>query len=85
MGRNLMVTSPTAEQQRNEHNLLEDFKSEVEMYIWNETILDFLENNLRENMPPSEMLREMYKTLAHHGVITDLDEKILAAWIRYFV
>jgi len=38
----MMYTSPNVVQYRNEHNLIEDFKSEYEMYLHNEKILDFI-------------------------------------------
>uniref|UniRef100_A0A6C0J651 Methyltransferase FkbM domain-containing protein n=1 Tax=viral metagenome TaxID=1070528 RepID=A0A6C0J651_9ZZZZ len=41
----MMYTSPNVIQNRNKHNLIEDFKSEFEMYIHNEKILDYIEDN----------------------------------------
>ena len=40
----MMYSSPNVVQNRNEHNLISDFKSEYEMYIHNENILNFIEN-----------------------------------------
>jgi hypothetical protein len=40
----MMYSSPNVIQNRNEHNLIDDFKSEYEMYIHNESILNFIEN-----------------------------------------
>jgi hypothetical protein len=40
----MMYSSPNVIQNRNEHNLISDFKSEYEMYIHNETILNFIED-----------------------------------------
>lgn len=37
---NIMFTSPNVRQDRNEHNLMSDFKSEVDMFLHNETILN---------------------------------------------
>ena len=37
----MMYSSPNVIQNRNEHNLMSDFKSEYEMYIHNEKILNF--------------------------------------------
>jgi FkbM family methyltransferase len=42
----MMYSSPNVVQNRNEHNLISDFKSEYEMYIHNENILNFIENNI---------------------------------------
>ena len=46
----MMYTSPNVIQKRNEHNLIEDFKSEYDMYINNENILEYLENSLTNNL-----------------------------------
>jgi hypothetical protein len=40
----IMYSSPNVIQNRNEHNLISDFKSEYEMYIHNENILNFIED-----------------------------------------
>jgi hypothetical protein len=40
----MSYSSPNVTQKRNEHNLISDFKSEYEMYIHNENILNFIEN-----------------------------------------
>jgi hypothetical protein len=39
------MCTPNVIQNRNEHNLISDLKSEYEMYIHNENILDFIETN----------------------------------------
>jgi hypothetical protein len=44
----MMYSSPNVVQNRNEHNLINDFKSEYEMYIHNEKILDYIENDLEK-------------------------------------
>jgi membrane-bound lytic murein transglycosylase D len=41
-----MYSSPNVIQNRNEHNLISDFKSEYDMYIHNENILNFIENDI---------------------------------------
>jgi FkbM family methyltransferase len=40
----MMYSSPNVVQYRNEHNLISDFKSEYEMYIHNENILNYIDN-----------------------------------------
>jgi hypothetical protein len=42
----MVYTSPNVTQNRNEHNLINDFKSEYEMYIHNENILEYIEKNI---------------------------------------
>ena len=54
------------------------------MYIWNETILDFIEAGVREEMSVSEMLKTIYDNLLAKGVIKELDRHILTQWMLFF-
>jgi hypothetical protein len=80
----MMYSSPNVVQNRNEHNLINDFKSEYEMYIHNEKILDFIENDLDIIIDVKELLQQIYNNLLINGVIKELDIIILNAWIKYF-
>ena len=44
--KNMMYTSPNVKQLRNEHNLINDFQSEYSMYIANEKILTYIDENI---------------------------------------
>ena len=46
----MLYTSPNVIQNRNEHNLIQDFKSEYEMYINNEKILNFIEKDIEPKL-----------------------------------
>jgi hypothetical protein len=87
----MMYTSPNVVQNRNEHNLINDFKSEYEMYIHNEKILEYIENNTNnienntnniENV--KDLLLTIYNNLFINNVITHNDLTILNKWISYF-
>jgi hypothetical protein len=79
----MMYTSPNVVQNRNEHNLINDFKSEYEMYIHNEKILEYIENNTdKKNV--KELLLTIYNNLFINNVITHNDLTILNKWISYF-
>lgn len=81
----MMYSSPNVVQHRNVHNLLSDFKSEYEMYIHNETILDYIENNIGDDtMSVKDILTQVYTNLLHNNVIKQLDIDILCKWISYF-
>jgi len=45
----MMYSSPNVYQIRNEHNLMTDFKDEIEMYFHNENILNFIDNDNNDN------------------------------------
>lgn len=80
----MMYSSPNVVQYRNEHNLISDFKSEYEMYIHNETILDYIENDIENITSVKELLFLIYNNLLLHNVITQKDIDILNKWITYF-
>lgn len=80
----MMYSSPNVIQNRNEHNLISDFKSEYEMYIHNETILNFIENNIGDITSVKELLSLIYNNLLVNNVITQKDIDILNKWNSYF-
>jgi hypothetical protein len=80
----MMYSSPNVIQNRNEHNLISDFKSEYEMYIHNETIMEFIENDIENITSVKELLFLIYNNLLLHNVITQKDIDILNKWITYF-
>jgi len=80
----MMYSSPNVIQNRNEHNLISDFKSEYEMYIHNETILNFIENDIGNITSVKELLFLIYNNLLVNNVITQKDIDILNKWNTYF-
>lgn len=80
----MMYSSPNVRQNRNEHNLISDFKSEYEMYIHNENILNFIENNIQNITSVKELLFIIYDNLLVNNIITQKDVDILNKWMTYF-
>jgi hypothetical protein len=81
----MMYSSPNVIQNRNEHNLISDFKSEYEMYIHNENILDYIENNIDDSVKSiKDMLLLIYNNLLLNNVIKQKDILILNRWNKYF-
>jgi hypothetical protein len=84
----MMYTSPNVLQKRNDHNLINDFKSEYEMYIHNENILDFIELDIDSTLPInthsiSLLFKQIYKNLLDNKIINDVDMKVLNEWLKY--
>ena len=73
----MMYTSPNVVQNRNEHDLIEDLKSEFEMYVHNENILDYIENNTHDVTDIKQLLNIIYQNLHDNQVITQNDIDIL--------
>jgi hypothetical protein len=80
----MMYSSPNVIQNRNEHNLISDFKSEYEMYIHNENILNFIENNIENITSIKDLLFLIYNNLLVNNVIKQTDIDILNKWNTYF-
>lgn len=80
----MMYSSPNVVQNRNEHNLINDFKSEYEMYIHNETILKCIEDNIVHITSIKELLLSIYTNLLNNNIITQKDITILHKWFTYF-
>jgi hypothetical protein len=80
----MMYSSPNVIQNRNEHNLISDFKSEYEMYIHNERILNFIEDKIASITSIKELLIVIYNNLLVNYVIKHKDIDILNKWISYF-
>lgn len=80
----MMYTSPNVIQRRNEHDLISDFKSEYEMYIHNETILNIIEHNIENVTSVKELLSLIYNNLLLNNIIKEKDVELLNKWIEYF-
>jgi hypothetical protein len=82
----MMYTSPNVTQNRNEHNLIQDFKSEIEMYLHNETLMEdiTLEKVLGNAENTLQLLQNIYKVLEEKQVIKSSDRALLNVWLSYF-
>lgn len=93
----MMYSSPNVIQNRNEHDLIQDFKSEIEMYIHNESILDFIDQDIVDQDDErfvdgnsgkkkyiEYLIKRIYQNLLDKNVIKQLDMDILNKWLEYF-
>jgi hypothetical protein len=82
----LLFHSATVFQERNEHNLLIDFKDEIPGYLQNETIIDLLGSlSLRDGADNIfDNMRICYETLVSHSIIGRDELRLLEHWISDF-
>jgi len=80
----MMYSSPNVVQCRNEHDLMSDFKSECEMYIHNETVLNFIEKDTENATTVKELLVIIYNNLLANAVISQNELDALNKWFSYF-
>lgn len=76
-------TSPNVKQIRNEHDLINDFKQEFEMFTNNEIILNIIKeiSTIEDN---SKLLLTIYEKLYENKIVSEIDIKICKLWITYF-
>ena len=84
LNKSMMYTSPNVIQNRNEHNLMSDFKSEIEMYLHNETILEFIEKNTESALTLKDTIIQIYSNLLEKKVIQSTDVDLIKIWLEYF-
>ncbi len=79
----LLFHEPTVWQERNEHNLLRDFRDEIPGYLHNESIREALEQlPLRSGVDRlGENLRVCYEKLVSMELIDRKELELIAAWL----
>ena len=68
-------------QDRNKHDLIEDFKSEIPCYVLANKIIDILDNmSLSDN--PSDNLIKIYTKLIDNGIANAKELISLKGWLK---
>lgn len=83
-GWSIVFHSPTVRQERNTHNLMNDFKDEISGYISNELILNCLKNlELKDGVKhiPANMIL-CYSELIKIGVFSTVELELLQCWLE---
>lgn len=84
LGATLIFTAPTVNQDRNEHDLMADFKQEVPGYLGTEKIRRALDAVAvlggHENVMSD--LRSLYEALVYEGFLAHDELPVLEAWIE---
>lgn len=83
LGGSLVVTSPTVYQDRNEHDLMRDFRDEVEGYVGYERLVDTLIDTRTQGGVENILtdLRRLYEALIAGGFLRAEELAVLDAWI----
>jgi hypothetical protein len=71
-------------QKRNEHDLVEDLKSELLMYKHNENILNVISKDISKSESIKISLGKIYKNLYNNNIIKKNDIDILNLWLTHF-
>ena len=71
----------TSYQERNDHNLMNDFRSEVSMYSNMEEIFRIIYQSCKTSNSIIDNLMDCYTSLAKKDFVKDEELRILNAWI----
>ena len=75
-------TSPIFHQERNAHNYLSDFESEVPMYLNSKRALSVVSNVVSAQNSISSNLVTAYKALTNEGIVDSSELELLNAWLE---
>ncbi len=81
-GFSLGFTSATVRQERNPHDYLKDFVSEIPMYQFGQQALEIVENSIDQSETLEHNLIRAYAALTMHGITTGREMQTLAAWVE---
>jgi hypothetical protein len=81
-GYRLGFLSATVSQERNEHDLLDDFASEVPMYLHTERVVELATSIADAGRSIDENLRSVYDALAEEGIVESGELALLDAWLE---
>lgn len=76
--------SPIVRQDRNEHDLLRDFRDEVELYLQSGTLIDDLLQLNLSGIDTSDQLVACYELLVNSGVVNQSELTLLNLWNKHF-
>jgi hypothetical protein len=79
----VLFHAPTVWQERNEHNLMQDFQQEVAGYLHNREFCEILANlDLKSGVDAiADNLRRCYEKLIHHKYFVQEEMQLLEAWL----
>lgn len=80
-GYQLGFTEATVVQERNEHDFMRDFESEVPMYLRIEESLEIAQKIASPDLTVSENLLAVYKGLEEVGIVEEREVSLLKSWI----
>jgi hypothetical protein len=81
-GSKLGFLQPEVFQIRNEHNLMDDFRSEVPMHLSTKEACEIALDSVKKDGTPSENLYLIYEGLAKSGIVPSEELNLVESWIR---
>jgi glycosyltransferase involved in cell wall biosynthesis len=81
-GYRLGFTEATVVQERNEHDFMRDFESEIPMYLHIEKTYEIANNTADPELSVEENLLAIYKGLEKEGIVESREIELLRLWIQ---
>ena len=81
-GLRLGFTQATVRQDRNPHNLMHDFESELTMHQHSDRIIDIVQAAIQPGQSMTSQLHCAYRALAHHQIVPDAEVALLECWLK---
>ncbi|HSU65409.1 MAG TPA: STELLO glycosyltransferase family protein [Tepidisphaeraceae bacterium] len=81
-GWRLGFTKATVVQERNPHNYLKDFESEIPCYLHAAKVIDVVGSVVSSRLPVLENLVRAYRELVRVGIVPDRELPLLDAWLE---
>ena len=84
LGYGVLFHSATMRQERNEHDLMADFRDEVEGYLYNDRIRTILRKLDLSGLELNVMMVRCYQVLIECNLLEDKEMMILVEWLKAF-
>jgi len=81
-GYRLGFTSATVTQERNPHDYLADFESEIPCYLWPERVVDSVAAAVKIGRILGDNLTLAYAALVKEKIVPERELRVLEAWLR---
>lgn len=81
-GYKLGFLKATVVQERNPHNYLKDFESEIPFYLFSEKIVQLVTSCINPDKSISENLTKSYEVLSEDKIVAKRELSLLAAWLK---
>jgi len=83
-GYNLGFTKATVLQERNPHNYLKDFESEIPMYLNTKKVIEILNKVIKKDNTIKKNLEIAYDELIKEKIVSPKEKRLLNAWLKNF-
>jgi hypothetical protein len=80
-GYRLGFTGPTVRQARNTHDLMDDFRSELPLYLEGEAMIAAIHAAVSRKASVGDNLHRVYRQLVKQGLVGEQELRLVDAWL----